>query len=301
MTSSTFWLDMFSGSVRYYDCAGVRTRAFEAGTGEPLILLHGLTGHAETWVRNVVPLSSDFRVIAVDMVGHGLSAKPPLPYDVRSFVGHVRDFMDTLELDEAHLVGQALGGWVASRLAVDHPERVTSLTLVTAAGIEVTTTRAEILKTNEFVRAATKQALASPTREGVRERLAWLMHDAAAIPEELVEVRYRIFCRPDSQEILPTVVDGVTGEAGLEFMLTPDVFRRIDAPTLVVWTPQSPGTTWEEAKAAADLLPRGEFVLIDGCAHWPQFEDPDTFNDVLRTFLLRAGRGTGVSGAARVR
>src|SRR5437868_1327123 len=65
---STFWLELLGGEIRYYDAAGVRTRALEAGSGPPLLLLHGTGGHAESWIRNVLPLSADFHVYAVDMV-----------------------------------------------------------------------------------------------------------------------------------------------------------------------------------------------------------------------------------------
>src|SRR5437588_8207286 len=108
---------MLGASIRYYDAAGVRSRALEAGSGEAVILLHGLTGHADTWVRNVIPLSKHFRVLAIDMIGHGLTDKPQVSYAMPTFVRHVRDLMFAAGISRAHLVGQALGGWVAACLA----------------------------------------------------------------------------------------------------------------------------------------------------------------------------------------
>src|SRR4051794_10178115 len=62
---STFWLGMLGGEVRYYDAGGVRTRCLEAGSGPALVLLHGTGGHAESWIRNVMPLAAHFRVYAL--------------------------------------------------------------------------------------------------------------------------------------------------------------------------------------------------------------------------------------------
>jgi len=71
-------LETFAQYERYYDAAGIRTRCFEKGEGKPVILLHGSGGHAETWVRNLIPLSAKFRVLAIDYLGHGYTDKPKL-------------------------------------------------------------------------------------------------------------------------------------------------------------------------------------------------------------------------------
>ena len=118
---STFWLEMLGGEVRYYDAAGVRTRALEAGRGAPLLLLHGTGGHAESWIRNVLPLGADFHVYAVDMVGHGFTHKPLLDYTPRDYAAHLVAFMDAAGIARAHVTGESLGGWVALWLASTIP------------------------------------------------------------------------------------------------------------------------------------------------------------------------------------
>ena len=70
-------LDAIAPFERYYDAAGIRTRCFEKGEGKPVILLHGGGGHAETWVRNLIPLSQKFRVLAIDYRGYGSSEGSP--------------------------------------------------------------------------------------------------------------------------------------------------------------------------------------------------------------------------------
>ena len=283
--SQSLWLDMLGCSVRQYDAGGVNTRVIEAGTGEPVVLLHGLTGHAESWARNILPLAQHFRVLAVDMIGHGLTDKPDRPYLLPAFVGHLRDLVRAAGVGDAHLVGQSLGGWVATWLALEHPEEVRTLTLVTSAGFKVNLGTEGVAKLQSRVRSVTQKALGAPTRESVRARLEWLMHRSETVTDELVELRYRIFTRPDSRRTMARMVDDVTGDANLDYVLTEDRLRRLGVPTLVLWSRHNPTTPWEEAEAAAGVIPKGRFELMDDCAHWPQFEDPARFNALAAAYL----------------
>src|SRR5690606_2602157 len=81
MTTSTIWLDLLGAEVRYRG-ARFRTRTIEAGSGEPLILIHGNGGHAEAWAKNVLRLAEKRHVVAIDLVWHGLSGQPPFTVDM---------------------------------------------------------------------------------------------------------------------------------------------------------------------------------------------------------------------------
>src|SRR5258706_11395647 len=90
----------------YYDVHGVRTRVLECGSGFPLMLLHGAGGHAETYARNIVPLSEHFRVLAIDMVGHGYSDRPDVRYTMGGFADHVGGLLDGIGAPTAFLSGE---------------------------------------------------------------------------------------------------------------------------------------------------------------------------------------------------
>lgn len=98
--------------------------------GEPVLLLHGLTGRALIWqdVANALQ-KHGFRILAPDGRGHGLSDKPPGPYDEATLVGDALEVLDRAGVEKAHLVGHSLGGRVALCLAARHPERVRSLVM----------------------------------------------------------------------------------------------------------------------------------------------------------------------------
>ena len=136
--SFSAWVEMLGGEVCYYDAGGIRTRCLHAGSGEPLILLHGMGGHAEAYFKNIVPLASRFHVYAIDMIGHGYTDKPEIRYGIPEFVDHVRKFLKAIGAKQAHIEGESLGGWVAAWLAIEYPEEVMSLILNTNAGLKIT-------------------------------------------------------------------------------------------------------------------------------------------------------------------
>jgi 2-hydroxy-6-oxonona-2,4-dienedioate hydrolase len=274
---STFWLEMLGGEVRYY-----------AAAGPPLVLLHGTGGHAESWIRNVVPLGADFHVYAIDMVGHGFTDKPALDYSPRDYAAHVRAFLDAAGVARAHINGESLGGWVALWLALDHPERVDRLVLNTAAGLKLSAAQAIVPPARAEMARLTREAIENPTLETVRRRLEWLVKDAAQITDELVATRLRIYQDPDTRRVMPRILQGAAlggGDAPNPQVITPEHLRRVSHPTLVLWTSDNPGTTWQEAEGAADLLPRGRFHLLGDCAHWPQYEQATEYNRLTARFL----------------
>lgn len=284
--TESFWVQALSAEVRHHDAAGATTRCIEAGSGPPVILLHGLSGHAETWIRNVGVLAERFHVYAIDMLGHGFTAKPPIDYSVGVLAEHVLDFMDAVGLARASMVGQSLGGWVAGWLAVHHPERVTSLVSATGAGLQITDDGEQLTKdVGAKVATATTKALDAPTRDKVRARLEWLMHDPSTVTDELVETRYRIYSAPDFVQAAPRLVSGLTGPLPAGDMLTADSLAKITCPTLVLWTRHNPTMPWEVGEAASKIIPGARFYLMEDAGHWPQFERPGEFHDVVVPFL----------------
>lgn len=287
--TSTAWIAMLGGEVRYYMAGGIRTRCLEAGSGEPLILLHGMGGHAEAYIKNIIPLSERFHVYAIDMIGHGFTDKPEIDYSITDFMNHVRQFMDAIGVKKAHIQGESLGGWISAWLAIESPEKVNRLVLNTAAGLKITEqppdAEAEAIAR---LRRLTSEAITNPTRESVKRRLEWLFLDPKkSVTDELVEIRYRIYSQPETQRAMQKIVNQMTGEARQKYMLTPDRLKQIKAKTLILWTRHNPTTPWQVAEQAHKLIPGSGFHVIDDCGHWPQWENPDEFNSILIDFLLK--------------
>lgn len=281
------WPELASGAMRLsqVDAGGVRTRYVEAGdphANEAVIFVHGTGGHLEAFFRNLLPHAAQHRTIALDMVGHGFSSKPDHDYEIRHYVKHLLDFCDATGVERAHLHGESLGGWIVAQFAIDHPERVATLTLNTAGGLN---TDPAVM---ERVYNVTMKAVAEASPQTVRARLEWLMNDPARVTDDLVELRYRIYTQPGFIDAMRHILCLQNMEIRMRNVLTDESLSRIAAPTLVIWTdhdPTAPIATGERFVAA---IPKAEpLVIMTDCAHWPQWEKADEFNALHLDFLAR--------------
>jgi 2-hydroxy-6-oxonona-2,4-dienedioate hydrolase len=288
---STIWLDLLGSEVRFYDAGGVRTRCIEAGTGEPVIFLHGVGGHAEAFARNIVPLSSDFRAIGLDYLGFGLTDKPAEAPSHTDYVEHLIAFMDAAGIEKAHLVGESLGGWVSFWTALLHPERVGKIISVCGARLETEANEASRQHLEDGItelQRLTRQFVDDPSRENVRARLNWLFHRPERdVTDELVDLRWAIYRREDSQSQLRKTAARLVTTQPTDVGFTAERLAQIQHPTLMLWTDHNPTTTAATAQKAVEHLPQGTFELMHNCAHWPQWEDPDTFNRIVRDYLAK--------------
>lgn len=287
----TFWTDALGAEVRYRQAGPWRTRSLEAGSGpEHVVMIGGLTGHAEGFVRNVIPLAErGFTVHAIDTIGHGYTDKPTdVTYHAPVFTEHLLAFLDGLGVERAHVVGQSLGGWIALHSAQQHPDRIGRIVHVTGAGIllDDQASQAESKDVHARVKDVTKKAVDAPTRESVRTRLEWLMADPASVTDELVEARYRIYTLPDSRAAMPKLVAEQPGEENRRYLLTETDLAKIEQEVLVLWSDKNPTTPASVGRRASELLPRGRFDLITDAGHWPMFEQPEQFNRIVGDFLV---------------
>jgi 2-hydroxy-6-oxonona-2,4-dienedioate hydrolase len=269
----------------YVDVGGVETRYLRSGKpGTPaVVFLHGTGGHAEAYTRNIGPYGAHFDTFAIDMLGHGMTGKPDYDYDMPAYVKHLAGFLDAMGLEKATLSGESLGGWLAAHFAVAHPDRVDKLVLNTAGGEMVQP------KALEALRNSTQAAVEDPSWPRLKDRLEWLMYAKPDVHDDLIACRQRIYATPEMRANIHHLLCLHTIEARQRFALTKEQWARITQPTLVLWTSHDPTATVEVGEHLASLIPGCDFVVMDECGHWPQFEDPDTFNRITIDFLL--GRG----------
>jgi pimeloyl-ACP methyl ester carboxylesterase len=246
-------------------------------------VLHGIEASAENHIRNFRALGRARRVIAPDLLGHGLTDKPDSSYDVDDYARHVLDLMDALELEEVDLLGQSLGGWIACRLALDHPERVGRIVLNTMAGLPIADDEGRAAFAGLVERSA--EAMRTLDAAVVRRRLEWIVADPSCITDELVELRRRIWSQEAWQRIAGRVVSLLLPDRYEPQQIGHEELAAIESPTLLVWTAANPVHGLEAATEAAAALPAGRLAVIDGAAHWPQFERPEAFDAAVVGFL----------------
>ncbi len=272
----------------YYDANGVRTRAIEAGQGPVLIFLHGTGGHAEAYFKNIEAHAKHFHVYAIDMVGHGYTDAPDISYDMQCYVDFMLDFLDAIGAERACISGESLGATVASWFALAHSERVNKIVMNTGIMLPPDEDGAkELHDLLERTRAAT----GTPDREALRNRIRWLMHREADITDEIVETRYQIYQQPGRSEVIRKIAEASIGALldpkEQEKWYHPDLLRKLACPTLVLWTRHNPGQLVALAEEGARLIPNSELVVLEDCAHWPQWEEPGAFNRAHLDFLTR--------------
>ncbi|MGQ0622342.1 MAG: alpha/beta fold hydrolase [Panacagrimonas sp.] len=285
----SLWIDFLGAEIRYVDTPTYgRIRVVEAGANDaPAILFqHGIGGHLEAYSKNLVPLSDQFRCIAFDYVGHGLSARKPMEYTPLVLVEQVRELMDALGIKRAHLSGESLGGWVSGLFATRYPDRVDRLMLNTGAGIPIVSDkgRADLA---DLMERSKKAAGLAPSFDSVKHRIEWLLHPAnhALITDELVNLRLHYNSMPEGREVWPMVNRMLPRHD--EFLIP---LESIPHPTMLLWTRDNPIHDLDCARAAAKRIAQAELYVMEAdSAHWPQYEAPDEFNRVARRFFGAAG------------
>jgi pimeloyl-ACP methyl ester carboxylesterase len=284
----SIWNELL-GATTHFVGSKFRTRVIEAGSGEPLLMLHGVGGHAEAYARNVVPLSQKIRPIAVDMVWHGLSSKPPFEHTMPVYCEQLLDLMDAFGFDRVSIEGESMGGHIAMYFAIHHPDKVNKLILNTSAGVKYDegTVQIDLVKGLNMLRERSLNAVENPTEETIRKRLEWLMATPDRVTDELVALRMAIYSDPETREALKQVFTFTLGSPeSQQYLIRPAQLAEIKAPTLVLWSDENPGSGENVGRRLASLIPGAEFFMMEDAAHWPQWEHPEVHDARVLEFLL---------------
>lgn len=269
-------------SQGWIDAGGIETRYLHSGSRDkpPLVLLHGVGGHAEAYVRNLKAHGEYFSTWSIDMVGHGWSSKPDKPLEIDVYIDHVIAFCDAIGAEKVFLSGESLGGWVAARLAARHPERIERLVLNTMGG-----SRADPA-VMERIRTLTTQAAKDPSWDFMKARVQWLMHDHADATDDLVACRQAIYRQPGMDRTVEHLMILQDPEVRARNLLTEAEYAAITAPTMVLWTSHDPSGPADEGRRIASMIPGARFELMQDCGHWPQWEKVAEFDRIHLDFLL---------------
>jgi pimeloyl-ACP methyl ester carboxylesterase len=227
--TATQWTAESAGSGQYANVNGINLYYETYGAGRPMVLLHGGLGSGEMFGPILPTLAARHRVIAVDLQGHGRTADIDRPLDVRLMADDIAALIDHLALAKPDVVGYSLGGGVALRLAIQHPEKVGKL-VSASAHLRRDAIYPEMLAQQGQVSAAAAE----------------FMKDTP-----MYELYQRVAPRPED---FPRLLDKIGAAMAQDFDFTDDV-RGMQVPTLVV-------------AADADMAPPSHYVdyfkLLDG-------------------------------------
>lgn len=280
---SSLWSELRGTPIEqgWLDAGGIRTRYLSSGDrSKPLLLLlHGVGGHAEAFVRNFKSHGELFWTVAIDMIGHGWTDKPPIDYQIRDYGGHVLEVLKALGRTGAMISGESLGGWVATWLAAEHPQVVNRLVLNTAGGW---TAHPEVMAR---LKRLSNEAASDPSWDRIKARLEWLMFDKSMVSDDLIETRRAIYAQPGFDRTMQQIMCLQEMELRRTNMISEAQYKSIKTPTLVVWTSHDPTATPAEGREIASMIPDSRYVVMNACGHWPQYEDAERFNRIHLAFL----------------
>ncbi|MFE7421513.1 alpha/beta fold hydrolase [Rhodococcus sp. NPDC057529] len=264
-------------------------RYHEAGDGPPLLLLHGSGPGVTGWRNfrgNLGVFAEHFRTFVLEFPGFGVSD---------DFGGHpmltagdaVLRFLDGLGLDEVAMLGNSMGGIVATQFAIAHPDRVSKLITIGGVG------------RNLFSPGPGEgiNLLMEFTDDPTRERLiAWLhsmVFDPAMVTEELIEERWTQATDPETLASARKMYSKAAFEAGAKAALESDAtpywaqLHKVTAPTLLTWGRDDRVSPLDMAIIPMRSIPRAELHVFPNCGHWAMIEQKTAFESAVLAFLLR--------------
>jgi pimeloyl-ACP methyl ester carboxylesterase len=248
----------------------------------PVVFVHGLGGSWQNWLENIPRMAAEGRrVVALDLPGAGFSEMPADEISISGYGRVVNALCDELDLGEVVLVGNSMGGFVAAETAIQFPQRVERLVLVSAAGITTSdVVRGPLMAASRvFAMVATRAAVMSD-RLVVRPRLR--------VPMFAQIIRY-------PQRIPADLLHEITYSSGrkgfvpaLRAILTYDVRDRlpeIRCPTLIIWGGDDMLVPDRDAGEFERMIPDSRKVVLPDTGHVAMMERPQTVNDLLVEFL----------------
>lgn len=276
----------------FIDLDGHAIHYVEAGQGDPVVLIHGWNGSTFGFRYTIPELAQRQRVVAIDLLGYGYSARPADgDYSVGAQAELVRRAMDRLGIARAAVLGHSMGGAIAMRFALDHPERVERLILLSSATVsEMTRARKRGLLLRPIMPLLTRAML---SRSMVRRGLRTAVHDPALLTPELVEGHYRPLrmkghARASAKHMLDRTKD---------IPLEP---AHIRAPTLILWGEHDRWIPIERGRELAQLIPNARLYIVRGAGHLLLEEEPEECSRELLKFLSSAAGAPVLTGAAPV-
>ncbi len=272
---------------------GHNIRYTVAGEGKPLLLIHGFGASIGHWKKNIPVLAaSGYRVYAIDLLGFGGSAKPPLDYTLELWQEQIKDFWQDYINQPTVFVGNSIGALLSLMLVTNHPEIAAGGVLINCAGglnhrpdelnFPLRLIMGSFTKlvssdvTGKFIFNRIRQ------KNRIRNTLYQVYRDRAAVTDDLIEMLYEPSCDPGAQKVFASVLTAPAGATPQELL------PNLQHPLLILWGEDDPWTPIKGAKIYQDLAANRdnvEFYPIPNAGHCPHDEKPDIVNQYILDWL----------------
>ena len=270
---------------------GIKTHFVEAGEGDPVVMVHGGGPGAcgeHNWSNNIPALAKHFHVFAIDLIGYGLTDKPPIEYTYQAKVAHVAGFIDALGLDRTHLGGNSMGSYIAVRYALDNPDRTKKVLMVATATVANAMGVGQVSQQGTTVRQTVGDVVNEQT---MRDWLGMLLNNKERITDELIKRRVEYGNLPgavEAQKSYRNHSNRIKKDPNLhQYFDISHRLPRVTFPLALVWGKDDRFAPTELATNLQKVLPNlKEFHLVEGSGHQVQNDQPDKFNEIAINFFL---------------
>jgi pimeloyl-ACP methyl ester carboxylesterase len=243
------WLKWKGVSSRCVKVGSYCVHYFEGGQGRPLLLIHGLGARSEYWAPQMPAyVANGFHLYALDLLGCGQTDRPDIAYTIQQQTNLVRDFMESLRIERADVVGWSMGGWVALQFALQHPGRIRRLVVMDSAGIS-------------FDPGLKPEVIPPRTPEEWRRMQAVLDFNPMRMPAFIERDLMRVMAQ-NAKTVRRAAESILSGEDLLDNRL-----GRIDAPVLIVWGEQDAMIPLSVGRRMHEAIPGSVLHIYSKCGH----------------------------------
>jgi pimeloyl-ACP methyl ester carboxylesterase len=258
-----------------------------AGSGPPVVLIHGMLNSSSHWEAVAQQLAHDHTVVAPDLIGHGDSAAPRGDYSLGAHAASIRDLLAAIGIDRATIVGHSLGGGVALQFFYQFPQRVERLALVSSGGLG--------REVSPMLRTAALPGTSALLSLTIHRRLVGALWDggrrlrergvSAGVYVQAIARALRPLQSAGAQQAFLHTLRSVIDVHGQRVSATDRLYLLEAIPTLIAWGDRDNTIPIEHGRAAAAAIAGSTFVTIPGAAHFPHLEEPDALAAALREFI----------------
>jgi pimeloyl-ACP methyl ester carboxylesterase len=258
-----------------------------AGSGPPVLLIHGMVNSSRHWESVALELADSFTVIAPDLIGHGDSATPRGDYSLGAHAASIRDLLTAIGVERATVVGHSLGGGVAMQFFYQFPQRTERLVLVSSGGLgrEVS----PLLRGAALPGAAPLLALATRPRLlngllSASERLEKRGSRKGTYLRAIVRALQPLGMTGAREAFLQTL-RSVIDVRGQRVSAHDRLYLLSDMPTMIVWGGRDNTIPVMHGRRTHEAVPGSRFEVLPRAAHFPNLEDPQGLAALLRDFI----------------
>ena len=258
-----------------------------AGSGPPVVLIHGMVNSSRHWEQVAVRLADDYTVIAPDLIGHGDSATPRGDYSLGAHAAVIRDLLAAIGVERSTVVGHSLGGGVVMQFFWQFPQHVERLALVSSGGLGAEVS--PLLRSAALPGAsALLRLVAHPRAVSRLEELGDLLRErgsGSGVYVQAVARALRPLSVAGAREAFLHTLRSVIDVRGQRVSALDRLYLLAGFPTLIVWGGRDNTIPLAHGRAAHAAVPGSRFEVLPRAAHFPHLEDPEGLAQVLRDFL----------------